>query len=155
MVWTFFFLLWAALGAVSAYFILRGVHGHSYAARKYLAWTIAIWLSFSGIAAEITRQYLNIYPFPLVLCLAGMIGLVLAGIFTGGVAGWFIGGRGLGVAADAAAGALGCVLTGWMEVTLSYNHASYILPLSVLGGTFATMILRLCARDPMIFRRDI
>jgi len=152
--WTVFFLLWVASGGASTYVVGRGISKHNMFLRRYLPWTVMAWLSFSAVAAEITRQYLTIYPFPLSLCLAAAIALLLLGVCSGWLAGWFIGGDGLGIAADAVAGMLGSFLTGWIEITLSYNHPSYIIPLSILGAAFGTMVLRLWARAQLSFQES-
>jgi uncharacterized membrane protein YeaQ/YmgE (transglycosylase-associated protein family) len=139
-------MVWMGIGVFALTAIARAMREHGRLVRIMLAVVVPGWSLFSCIAAEVTRLYLLVYPFPLFLCAFGLLGFAIVGATTGYLAGWFIGGKGFGIRCDLAAGALGAVIAGCIEVTLSYNHVGYVVAISVIGGGFVAFLFRLLAR---------
>ena len=144
--WTCWFLTWTTVGLILLSFIGRAVQKQRTFPRFAFV-AIPFWILFSCVAAEITRLYLTVVPVPSSTCAIMVLGIALIGAGTGSATGWFIGRSGFGYASDGAAGALGALIAAWAEITSSYNHASYVLAITAVGGTFAAFVLRLSFRQ--------
>jgi len=140
-IWIPWFLVWAVIGPRLLMVVLRQKPPHS-RGRKLIVVALPFWLLFSGFAAEITRLYLAVYPLPAWACAILALGVAILGSITGLLAGWFVGGGGISRLADSAAGALGALIAAWAEITSSYNHAEYVIAMTVIGAAFFTFMLR-------------
>ncbi|GEM_PF-2937390 len=144
-VWTAWFLAWVIAGLVVLAVIAHGLPRQS-EQRKLNTAAIAGWLLFSAFAAEITRLYLTVYPLPAWTCALGALGIAILGAIVGLATGWFIGGHIVSRTTDIASGALGALITAWVEITSSYNHAEYVFAIMLIGAAFATFVFRTSLR---------
>lgn len=143
-VWAIWFGAWLLAGAWLGLSVLQRRRGREVASRKQLVGSILLWSLFSAVAAEVTRQALIVYRPSLLLCAAVIFALMLVGAVAGWLSAWFAGSVS---PADIVAGIIGAWLVGWMEIVLSYNPRSYVLPVSALGAVFATFAARIAANE--------
>jgi hypothetical protein len=144
-VWTAWFLAWVIAG-LAVLVVITGGQPRQNGRRKAKTAAIAGWLLFSAFAAEITRLYLTVYPLPAWTCALGALGIAILGAITGLATGWFIGGHVVSRTTDLASGALGALITAWVEITSSYNHAEYVFAIMLVGAAFATFAFRMLSR---------
>jgi len=144
-VWMIWFLLWMLAGAWLYFAIFQGMGRRSMSSRRRIT-LIGGWTTFSAVAAEVTRQSLNGYSPSFRLCAAVIIAFMLIGAAAGFLAASFINLRWSVSQSDIVAGIVGAWLAGWIEITLSYNPMSYVLPIAVIGAVFGTVATRIAIK---------
>ena len=141
--WTVWFVVWLAIGFAFLVTVRK-------AARKYRpargASVMLGWILFSAGAAEVTRYYLTIFPFPARVWVVAGLGVASIGTIGGLATGWFIGGRSAGRTIDVLAGIIGASIAAWAEITSSYSHLDCAVALILVGAVFATLATRLYIR---------
>jgi hypothetical protein len=142
--WVAWFIAWLCLGFGLFQSVTKAARkSHSVSPGSGITFG---WILFSAGAAEITRYYLTIAPFPPFVWVVAGLGVVIIGALGGLTTGWFIGGRSFGRTADMSVGILGASITAWAQITSSYSHFDCAMALVLIGPVFTTLALRLYAR---------
>ena len=144
-VWMVWFVLWMLAGAWLYFASLQRMGTRGTSSRRSIT-LIGGWTIFSAVAAEVTRQSFIAYSPSFRLCVALIIGLMLIGAAAGLLAASFINLRWSVSQSDIVAGIVGAWLAGWIEITLSYNPMSYVLPIAVIGAVFGTVATRIAIK---------
>lgn len=147
-VWMIWFVLWMLVGAWVYLAIFQRIGAWSMSSRRRIPW-IGGWTFFSAVAAEVTRQSFIAYSPSFRLCAAIIIGFMLIGAGAGFLTASFVNLRWSASQSDVVAGIVGAWLAGWIEITISYNPMSYVLPIAVLGAVFGTVAIKVhCVAFP-------
>lgn len=143
--WMVWFLAWMLASGWLYLAALQGMGRRRMSSRRRLT-SIVGWTLFSAVAAEITRQSFIAYRPTFGLCAAVIIGLMLVGAGAGSLTASFISLHWSVSQSGVVAGIVGAWLAGWIEITLSYNPMSYVLPIAVIGAVFGTVATRIATK---------